>query len=55
MFEFDGSILLIHHWDTDGICSASLIMEKIRENKVKTWTPPLGTFFVGASAALSKM
>jgi single-stranded DNA-specific DHH superfamily exonuclease len=46
MFDLDGSILIIHHWDTDGLCSAALILEQLGERKVKTWTPPLGTFYL---------
>ena len=41
-----GSVLLIHHWDTDGICSASLILDHLRREDIVTWTPPLGTFYL---------
>lgn len=44
MQGLDGSILLIHHWDTDGLCSASLILDALRREDVETWTPFLGTF-----------
>ena len=46
MFGLNGSILIIHHWDTDGLCSAALILEQLGERKVETWTPPLGTFYL---------
>ena len=46
MFEIDGSILIIHHWDTDGLCSGALILEQLGERKAETWTPPLGTFYL---------
>ena len=46
MFELDGSILIIHHWDTDGLCSGALILEQIGERKAETWTPLLGTFYL---------
>ena len=41
-----GSVLLIHHWDTDGICSASLILDHLQRDDIVTWTPPLGTFYL---------
>jgi single-stranded DNA-specific DHH superfamily exonuclease len=41
-----GSVLLIHHWDTDGICSASLILDHLSRENIDTWTPPLGTFYL---------
>ena len=44
MLVLDGSILLIHHWDTDGLCSASLILDALGRMDVETWTPFLGTF-----------
>lgn len=40
-----GSTLLIHHWDTDGICSAALLLEYLGDRDIETWTPPLGTFY----------
>ena len=46
MFNRDGSVLLIHHWDTDGICSAALLLESIGRIDVETWTPKLGTFYL---------
>ncbi len=46
MFDLDGSILIIPHWDTDGLCSGALILEQIGERKAETWTPLLGTFYL---------
>ena len=46
MFRLDGSILIIHHWDTDGLCSGAMILEQLGERKAETWTPPLGTFYL---------
>lgn len=46
MFELDGSILIIHHWDTDGLCSGAIILDQLGERKAETWTPPLGTFYL---------
>lgn len=46
MFELDGSILIIHHWDTDGLCSGALILDQLGDRKAETWTPLLGTFYL---------
>jgi hypothetical protein len=43
--KLDGSGLLIHHWDTDGICSARLLLEKLPKNMVNK-TPVLGNYFL---------
>ena len=46
MFEdLKGSGLLIHHWDTDGICSARLLLEKLPKDIVNK-TPMLGNYFL---------
>jgi len=47
MFEnLSGKGLLIHHWDTDGICSAKLILEKLKNKDIKNVTPILGNYFL---------
>jgi hypothetical protein len=43
--ELVGSGVLIHHWDTDGICSARLLLEKLPQNIVNK-TPVLGNYFL---------
>ena len=43
--ELQGSGVLIHHWDTDGICSARLLLEKLSKNVVNK-TPVLGNYFL---------
>jgi hypothetical protein len=43
--ELQGSGVLIHHWDTDGICSARLLLEKLPKNVVNK-TPVLGNYFL---------
>lgn len=46
MFEdLKGSGLLIHHWDTDGICSARLLLERLPKTVVNR-TPMLGNYFL---------
>jgi len=36
---------LIHHWDTDGVCSARLLLEKLPKD-VMNKTPTLGNYFL---------
>jgi single-stranded DNA-specific DHH superfamily exonuclease len=36
--------LLIHHWDTDGICSASIILQTLQEKISKNLVPQLGRY-----------
>jgi len=43
--ELQGSGVLIHHWDTDGICAARLLLEKLTKNVVNK-TPVLGNYFL---------
>jgi len=37
---------IVHHWDTDGICSAALIANMLESNGMdwKNYTPPIGKF-----------
>jgi single-stranded DNA-specific DHH superfamily exonuclease len=44
--KLKGKGLLIHHWDTDGICSAKLIIEKIKEKQIKNVTPMIGNYYL---------
>jgi len=39
------SMLLIHHWDTDGICSASMLIEEIGE-EIDNMVPFIGNYFL---------
>ena len=39
------SMLLIHHWDTDGICSASMVIEEIGE-EIDNMVPFIGNYFL---------
>ena len=36
--------MILHHWDTDGICSASLLMENLGEDE--NFTPKIGNYFL---------
>jgi single-stranded DNA-specific DHH superfamily exonuclease len=44
--ELTGKGLIIHHWDTDGICSAKLILEKLKDKEVANKTPTLGNYYL---------
>ncbi len=44
--KLKGKGLLIHHWDTDGICSAKLILEKIKEKHIRNVTPLIGNYYI---------
>jgi len=44
--KLKGKGLLIHHWDTDGICSAKLILEKLKEKQIKNVTPMIGNYYL---------
>ncbi len=44
--ELQGSGLLLHHWDTDGICSARLLLERLSDKKIVNATPQLGNYFL---------
>ena len=44
--KLSGKGLLIHHWDTDGICSAKLILEKLGDRIISNRTPILGNYYL---------
>ncbi len=44
--ELSGKGLLIHHWDTDGICSAKLLLEKLKGKDITNKTPQLGNYYL---------
>ncbi len=44
--ELKGSGLLIHHWDTDGICSATLLLKHLKDITIKNTTPTLGNYYL---------
>jgi single-stranded DNA-specific DHH superfamily exonuclease len=44
--ELQGKGLLIHHWDTDGICSARLLLEELKGKDVENKTPILGNYYL---------
>jgi len=46
--QLTGKGLLIHHWDTDGICSATLILDRLGERIVSNQTPTLGNYYLTA-------
>ena len=38
--------LLFHHWDTDGIASAALLLRELKLEKVRTFTPKIGNYLI---------
>lgn len=47
MFEdFRSPGLLLHHWDTDGICSAALLLERLSHENIVNKTPEIGNYFL---------
>ncbi len=44
--ELSGKGLLIHHWDTDGICSAKLILNVLSNKDITNKTPELGNYYL---------
>ena len=44
--ELTGKGLLIHHWDTDGICAARLILKYLADKDIINKTPTLGNYFL---------
>lgn len=41
-----GNGLLIHHWDTDGICSARLLLAHLSNKSLDNKTPLLGNYYL---------
>lgn len=44
--KINGKGILIHHWDTDGITSAKLLLEQLKDKEVKNVTPILGNYYL---------
>ncbi len=44
--ELNGKGLLIHHWDTDGICSAALLLRHLSDKNIDNKTPELGNYYL---------
>lgn len=44
--ELKGKGLLIHHWDTDGISAACLILKKLKDKDIVNKTPVLGNYYL---------
>jgi single-stranded DNA-specific DHH superfamily exonuclease len=41
-----GEVALVHHWDTDGICSAAMLLKELKNVNISNWTPILGAFYL---------
>ena len=46
--ELKGNGLLIHHWDTDGLSSARLLLEQFTNKNITNVTPQLGNYYLTA-------
>lgn len=47
MFQnLKGKGLIIHHWDTDGICSARILLDQLSDKKIVNKTPIIGNYFL---------
>lgn len=44
--DLRGNGLLLHHWDTDGICSAQLLLEYLSNKDLINRTPILGNYYL---------
>jgi len=44
--NLSGKGILIHHWDTDGICSARLLLKYLEGKDIVNKTPILGNYFL---------
>ena len=44
--KLTGKGLIIHHWDTDGICSATLLLKHLVNKKIDNKTPVLGNYYL---------
>ncbi len=44
--KLNGKGILIHHWDTDGICSARLLLEHLSDKDIINRTPQLGYYYL---------
>jgi single-stranded DNA-specific DHH superfamily exonuclease len=44
--HLQGQGLLIHHWDTDGLCSAALLLDHLADHTIDTMTPYIGHYYL---------
>ena len=44
--QMEGKGLIIHHWDTDGISSAVLLLKKLDKDNIGNITPTLGNYYL---------
>ncbi len=38
--------LIVHHWDTDGICSAGMLLSELQEKEIHNMSPTIGNFYL---------
>ena len=44
--NLQGKGLIIYHWDTDGICSARLLLKHLHDKNIDNKTPELGNYYL---------
>jgi len=44
--KLKGKGILIHHWDTDGICSARLLLKHLPDKDIINKTPEIGNYYL---------
>ena len=44
--DLKGNGLILHHWDTDGICSAALLLDYLKDKKIVNKTPEIGNYYI---------
>jgi len=46
LLSLDGKGVIIHHWDTDGICSTCLLLDLLKDKDLVNHTPTLGNYYL---------
>ena len=44
--DLHGEGMIIHHWDTDGLCSAALLLEYLKPRSLVNMCPTIGAFYL---------
>ena len=44
--QIEGRGLIIHHWDTDGVCSAAMLLNHLEEYNIDNLTPEISNYFL---------
>jgi single-stranded DNA-specific DHH superfamily exonuclease len=44
--KLEGKGLIIHHWDTDGVCSAAMLLDHLKKYDLDNFTPKISNYFL---------